>query len=872
MERPARVVLGVLLLLPVACSEVTNPSANAAAEEASLRVALAAAELLISEYVEGSSNDKALEVFNGTGSDVDLAAGRYDVQVFFNGSSAAGLTIPLTGTVAAGDVHVLAHASADPAILAVADQTNGAGWFNGDDAVVLRRGGTVIDAIGQVGSDPGSQWGAVLASTQDNTLRRKADVTAGDDDPTDAFDPSAEWEGFATGTFDGLGRHGDGGDDTDPATCEEPAELTPVSAVQGPGEATPLGGSVVTIEGVVVGDFQDLPDEEGDVFGTDLGGFFVQEEAEDQDGDAATSEGVYVFGAAVDVVVGDRVRVTGRAGEFHGLTQLSSVSSVVVCGAGVELPAAASVELPVESLDDLEALEGMRVTFPQELYVAEYFDFDRFGEVVLSAPVDGGRPRQPTALLGPDDPAIAGLRDLIARSRIVLDDGRGRQNPDPARHPNGAVFDLGNLFRGGDTLQGVTGVLDFAFGLYRVQPTQGAVHAAANPRPEAPDPVGGSVRAAAFNVLNYFEDFGSVCGPDGDEDCRGADDPEEFERQRAKIVAALTALDADVVGLIEIENDRDQGALEDLVGALDAAAGAGTYAYVDAGGPVGTDVIRVALVYRPAALTPVGAPAVLDDPAFLDPNDTGEDRNRAALAQTFEDAAGGRFTVVVDHLKSKGDGCGPGDDDPVQGSCSVTRLLGALALLEWLGTDPTGSGDPDFLLLGDLNSYAAEDPIAALTAAGYVDLLREHIGEGAYTYVFDGQLGYLDHALASASLAPQVTGTTAWHINADEVDLIDYDTTFKLPNQDALYAPDPYRSSDHDPVIVGLELNASPRCDAASPSVPELWPANHRMVPVAVSVPDPEGDAVAVRVAVPRGRGRDGAAVDDGPLFDSTVP
>src|SRR5690554_3666857 len=249
MERPARVVLGVLLLLPVACSEVTNPSANAAAEEASLRVALAAAELLISEYVEGSSNDKALEVFNGTGSDVDLAAGRYDVQVFFNGSSAAGLTIPLTGTVAAGDVHVLAHASADPAILAVADQTNGAGWFNGDDAVVLRRGGTVIDAIGQVGSDPGSQWGAVLASPQDNTLRRKADVTAGDDDPTDAFDPSAEWEGFATGTFDGLGRHGDGGDDTDPATCEEPAELTPVSAVQGPGEATPLGGSVVTIEG-----------------------------------------------------------------------------------------------------------------------------------------------------------------------------------------------------------------------------------------------------------------------------------------------------------------------------------------------------------------------------------------------------------------------------------------------------------------------------------------------------------------------------------------------------------------------------------------------------------------------------------------------
>lgn len=645
-------------------------------------------------------------------------------------------------------------------------------------------------------------------------------LVACDRAPAGARDASAQRQGATADASPATGqRLGEGassatgqslGGDAGQPACGEGVRLTPISAVQGAGAATPLAGATVTVEGVVVGDFQALPDEEGDVFGTDLGGFFVQEEDEDVDGDPATSEGIYVLGAAVDVKVGDRVRVTGRAGESGGLTRLSPVSEVVVCEEGVALPAPTAVALPVASVDDLEALEGMLVTFPQELYVADLSDLDRFGEVVLSAPVHGGRPYQPTSLLAPDDPAVAELRDLIERSRIVLDDGRSRQNPDPARHPNGGVFDLGNLLRGGDTVMDVTGVLDFAFGRYRVQPTRGAVHTPANPRPAGPEPVGGSVRAAVFNVLNYFDGFGDGCGPEGDDECRGADDAHELARQRAKLVAAVSALDAHVIGLVEVENDADQGALADLVAGLNDVAGEGAYAYVDTGGPIGSDAIRVGLLYRPAALTPVGDPAVLDDASFLDPAGTGADRNRAALAQTFADASGGRFTVVVAHLKSKGSECGAGDDDPVEGSCALTRLLGARALLEWLATDPTRSGDPDFLVVGDLNSYAAERPVAALRAGGFVDLLREHVGEGAYTYVFDGQLGYLDHALASASLAPQVTGATVWHVNADEPDLLDYDTTFKLPAQAALYAPDPYRSSDHDPVVVGLDLDASP--------------------------------------------------------------
>jgi len=164
-------------------------------------------DLFFSEYVEGSSNNKALEIFNGTGSAINLATGGYNVQMFFNGSASAGLTIDLTGSVADGDVFVLAQSSANATILAQADQTNGAGWFNGDDAVVLRKGTTILDVIGQIGFDPGTEWGTGLLSTADNTLRRKNSVLSGDSNGSNAFDPSAEWDGFATNTFDGLGSH-----------------------------------------------------------------------------------------------------------------------------------------------------------------------------------------------------------------------------------------------------------------------------------------------------------------------------------------------------------------------------------------------------------------------------------------------------------------------------------------------------------------------------------------------------------------------------------------------------------------------------------------------------------------------------------------
>ena len=291
-------------------------------------------------------------------------------------------------------------------------------------------------------------------------------------------------------------------------------------------------------------------------------------------------------------------------------------------------------------------------------------------------------------------------------------------------------------------------------------------------------------------------------------------------------------------------------AVADLVAGMNDETAPGTYNYI-ATGFVGTDVIIQAFIYKVATVSPLGDFAVLDDyETFIDPNATGSPKNRAALAQSFtENSSGAVFTAVVNHLKSKGSGCGAGDDDPEQGSCNLTRTLAAQALNAWLITDPTGSGDSDFMILGDLNAYDKEDPIDALTGAGYTDLERLFGGEYAYSYVFSAQLGYLDYALANGSLLSQVTGATTWHTNSDEPDILDYDTRFKKPAQQALYEANEFRASDHDPVIVGLQLNLPPVCSGAAPSLDTLWSPNHKMVDIEVwGVTDPEGDAFTINI------------------------
>jgi predicted extracellular nuclease len=330
-----------------------------------------------------------------------------------------------------------------------------------------------------------------------------------------------------------------------------------------------------------------------------------------------------------------------------------------------------------------------------------------------------------------------------------------------------------------------------------------------------------------MNTLNFFltldyptgNPLDNKCGPGQNVECRGADadQPAEFQRQRDKLLAAIASIGGDVIGLNEIENTPGVEPLGDptngIVAGLNAVEGAGSYAFVDTG-VIGTDAIRVGMIYKPAKVAPVGTFATLDstdDPRFIDT------KNRPSLAQTFEVlSSGARFTVVVNHLKSKGSDCldvADPDTGDGQGNCNATRTAAAAALMDWIATDPTGSGDTDVLVVGDLNSYAKEDPVTTIrqgaddtsgTLDDFTNLVDKYQGAGAYSYVFDAQVGYLDHALGSASLTAQVDGAAEFHINADEPDVIDYDTTFKPPQQDALYAPDGFRASDHDPVVVGL--------------------------------------------------------------------
>ena len=568
---------------------------------------------------------------------------------------------------------------------------------------------------------------------------------------------------------------------------------TAIHTIQGKGLVSPDVGSIRTIEGVVVGDFEDTS--------TELSGFFLQEEDGDVDSDPATSEGIFVFnnGFGPGVDVSEVIRVRGTVTEFFGLTEINNVTDLEACeftGTATE----AAVTLPVASVDDWEFTEGMLVNLSQTLYASGNFTQGRFGEVDLSInnPLDN-----PTNVVAPGAPANA-LQDLNDRSRIQMDDGSTLQNPLPLP----PYLGVDGTLRTGDTLQGLIGVVNFSFGNYQIEPTQQVDFTRVNNRPTVPD-VGGSIVVGAFNVLNYFttiDDSGSICGPDQDQGCRGADTADEFTRQRDKIISAITTMNADVLGLMELENAFDDTPIANLVDGLNAAVGAGTYAYIPTGA-IGSDAIRDGFIYQPASVTPVGDFAILD--SFVDSR-FNDDKNRPVLAQTFdENATGARLTVAVNHLKSKGSDCdaeGDPDTGDGQGNCNLTRTAAAEALADWLQTDPTGSADHDFLITGDLTSYAMEDPIVALETSGYTDLMESFLGTGfnagAYSFNFFSQSGYLDHALANATLATQVTGAAFWHINADEPSALDYNNF----NQPGLFNPDPFRSSDHDPVLVGLSL------------------------------------------------------------------
>lgn len=768
------------------------------------------AEPFFSEYLEGGSSNKALEIYNPADTPLNLTG--YSVKVYSNGATSVGKTVTLTGTIPAKGTFVLYDTGSIQAIKDKGQLAIGTGNFNGDDAIALYKDAQLLDVIGKIGERPvGGGWGSGLTSTLNKTLVRKASINQGDTDATDAFDPAAQWEGYAQDTVTYLGSHtADGGaptDPTDPTDPEVPAgpqlgacaeTATFISAVQGTGDVTPKAGQDVVVEAVVsrLTPFAD--------------GFYIQEETADQDTNAATSEAIFVYnnGATTYPTVGQKVRVLGKAEEYFTKTQIRR-TGLLECG---QAQAVTPVELtlPYANTAALESLESMSVYLPQDLTVVDSYNFGTYGELSIAA----NRLFVPTNQFAPSSPEAIALAALNKRSTLVLDDLQSGKNPANVIYPAPGLS-MNNPVRTGDTVSALSGVLDYSFSAWRILPEGQVQFTASNAREDLPRLRNlGTLKVASFNVLNYFNGDGLGGGfPTS----RGATTSLEFSRQAEKTVAALTAVNADVVGLMEIENDGygEQSAIIDLVGRLNAKLGAGTYQYVQVPGTteLGSDEITVGLLYKPSKVAPVGAAVTLNTGVFAF-------GNRQPLVQSFRQLSNNEvFTFAVNHFKSKGS-CPSGTTNPDrdlkdgQGCWTATRVQAANELTSWLATKPTGTADADVLIMGDLNAYAKETPITTLVNKGFVNLVEKYQGNHGYSYVFGGEAGYLDHALASTSLSTQAVYAMEWHINADETTLFDYNTELKTPQQVVdFYQPSPFRASDHDPVVVELDLKTRSPAD-----------------------------------------------------------
>lgn len=551
------------------------------------------------------------------------------------------------------------------------------------------------------------------------------------------------------------------------------AGQTPICVIQGSGDTSPFNGQSVTTTGIVTGVFSGS--------GT-IQGFFIEDPS--CDANPATSNGLFVYNPnTTGVAPGQRVSVSGTVIEFQGLTEITQVTGITVVGSGSVTPT--EVNLPIAALADWERFEGMLIRFPQQLAVTGNDTWAQYGELIMAP----GRLMAPTEVIDPNDnpptgtsstggsnvAAITLLADQQARSQIILDDGRTSTYPipPPLIGPQGTV-------RCGSTVTGLTGVVHYAFSQYRVHPV-GTVPMQHATRPAVPT-VGGGLRIASLNVRNYFTTLGS----------NGANTAAELQRQRAKLVAALLAMQADAYVLCELENG--DAASNDLLAALNSAMGGG-YAVIDHDAP--GSFTRTVFLYRTATLAPVTELMLINSGTF----------ERAHLTQGFSaNASGKRFLLSGVHLRSKlCDGATGSnlDQSDGQGCFNARRRTQVGDLItHWQGLR-AATWIPGQLIVGDFNAYDQEDPIDRLRAAGMIDLIAGV--PQPWTFRFENRSGSLDHAFATAQMADAITGALPWNINSDEPPNLDY----RDGNQ-AYYQANGFRCSDHDPILIGIDPELIP--------------------------------------------------------------
>ncbi|MBL4261563.1 ExeM/NucH family extracellular endonuclease [Vibrio fluvialis] len=823
----------------------------------------ARAEIVLSQYVEGSSYNKAIEIAN-TG-DASVSLDGYSLAMSTNGSGSWDKTLPLSGRViAAHDVLVLSNSGANSDIQAVTDISNNSVInFNGNDPVaLLNSDGSVHDVIGDMG---GADFG------KDRTLVRQADALT----PSAVYQPQ-QWMVWDANVIDGLGSL-----DTalpEAFTCNQDGNeltFTSIQDIQGEGDTSPfingypyITDDEYTVKGVVSA-----------VTGGLTKGFYLQ--ALDDDNNPLTSEGLFVFTgqSSSHLQPGDVVCTRGKVQEYYNLTQLKVENNQWEKLSEQAAPAAHEVTIlgsDEHFAQTMERYEGMLVTLPKalDMRVTRTFGYDydaRRNNMVLA---QGRVNMQPNQLFpaGSEQAQQQSLdnaqRRLFVESDAKAGDGQIPYYPQFGRSDIDQDGSTEDYIRVDDTLFDVEGVVTYSYGEYRLVVTNtisqdNLVHN--DPRTAKPKMYEGDLRIASFNVLNYFNSpYGGDANQHGDN--RGASNFTEFSMQQAKIVNAILRLDVDIVGLMEIENNGfgDGAAIRQLVDQLNeriddkkkryqfVAVDSNQDGQTDEKDSVGSDAITTGVIYRDkvvkllqSRVIPMPsqqAPEVLNEEGKV--IEDGKNYQRDTLAPTFKVKGGNEtITVAVNHLKSKGSACWEdaapvseggqgGADADLQGSCENFRVAGAVALGEALAKI-----DGHKVILGDMNSYGKEDPMLVLTdytpekygkvikaarntvigeqpqfgddgavitqGFGYLSAMELAHKDNSWSYSYNDEVGALDHLLVSDSLKLRVVDAIDWHINGGESTLFDYNDEYKgdLPK----YA-DHFRASDHDPAVVELNI------------------------------------------------------------------
>ncbi|GAA1977863.1 hypothetical protein GCM10009798_43860 [Nocardioides panacihumi] len=841
--------------------------------------------LVISEVYGAGGNNGAVynadfvELYNPTASALPLAGLAVHYRSAAGGSG--GSPYALSGSVPA-HAHWLVQmgaAGANGAALPTPDAT-AAPAFNmaaGGGQVALQQGTTVIATSGNVAGAAGlvDFVGATGASSFETAPTTSAATAAQSLNRTSAgadTDSNAADFALAAPSPTNSGTTGGGGDPTPPT----PPIDASIAQIEGSTDTSPYAGSngaagsqTLTTQGVVTAVYSGSGS---------FNGFYLQTPGTPDTPNA--SDGIFVFGSQAAALVhrGDSVRITGRVQEFNGLTEFSvdtpvaSNLTVLPTSLGQVTPLSVSDWSSLDTDAEKEAHES-EVVDPTALHftVSDNYDTNVTGTFGLA--VGDHALVQPTEVADAQDAAaIAAVKADNAARAIALDDGysgdfftntTGKNTPMPwltldhsVRVGASATFHQPVILdhRKKETSGTVAGdpaqwTLE---PLAQVTGTGDDVVSFADTRADnlAPKQVGGDTRIATFNVLNYFPTTGrefvdqlggkctfytdragndvatNQCGyasTSAGDGPRGAADAANLKRQQDKIVHAINTLGAGIVSLEEVENsvkfgkDRDF-ALSTLVDALNADAGSTVWSYAPSPAaadlpPVAEqDVIRTAFIYKPSAVSLVGPSHVLTGSApFADA--------REPLAQGFKRAGApdeDAFAVIVNHFKSKGSGV---DDGTGQGNANPDRVAQANALVGFANSVAGDLGTDKVFLTGDFNAYSHEDPVQVLESAGYAELNGEFNG-GESTYSFDGMDGSLDHVFASPAAKAWVTGVDVWEINAQES--VAYEYSRYNYNATLLYDDSPFRASDHDPEVIGVdlpELTYTPTVDAADTTV-----------------------------------------------------